>query len=95
MKFVLLSLLFLASCGPDSPWTHPMPPYPIATDEDHRHCAHEYPLDAAPDACESNHSGDCCSWEGVETDAGVCRFDYCSSYNDPTCSWDLQYKSCE
>jgi hypothetical protein len=95
MKKILATLLLVASCGADSPWTHPMPPWPVvAPDEDPRHCAHNYPIEEPPEFCESNHSGDCCSWEDVETDAGTCRFDYCSAYDDHECSWTLQYKEC-
>lgn len=96
MKKILAALVLLvASCGADSPWTHPMPPWPVvANDDDPRYCSHEYPLEESPDFCESNSSGDCCSWEGVETDEGICRFDYCSAFNDHECTWTLQYKEC-
>lgn len=93
---VAIFCFFMASCGPDSPWTHPMPPYPVvAPDEDPRFCAHEYPIDAEPESCESNSAGDCCSWEDVESDEGLCRYDYCSFYDSTDCTWELQYKDCQ
>jgi len=96
-KSILTMITFcFFACGPDSPWTHPMPPWPVvAPDEDPRHCSHEYPVDEPPDFCESSSAGDCCSWTEVETDDGTCRMDYCSYFRDHTCEWQLQYKECE
>ena len=85
MKKTLMVVLLLASCGAD--------PF-VARDDEPRHCAHEYPVDTPPDFCESSAWGDCCSWEDVETDDGICRLDYCAAYNDPQCSWSLQYQDC-
>jgi len=84
-KIPMVLLLLLSSCGAE---------LFVADDEDPRYCAHEYPVDAAPDFCESSSWGDCCSWEDVETDDGVCRLDYCVAYEDPKCNWSLQYQDC-
>ncbi len=96
-NLVLISLLSLIACGSEfqSVWLEPMPEYPVAVDENPRFCAHEYPIAQEPESCESNSAGDCCSWEDVETEEGTCRYDYCSFYNSPDCSWELQYKDCE
>lgn len=90
MKMILFPIFLSVAC------LEPLPPWPVevARDDDPGYCSHEYPFDEPPTMCESNSSGDCCSWE-FEHDGGTCRYDYCSSFNDPTCSWDLQYKSCE
>jgi hypothetical protein len=86
MRWLFLMLLATASCG-----THPS----VANDDDPRYCSHQYPIEEPPEFCESFSWGDCCIWEGVETDDGVCRYDYCSTYEDRSCTWSLQYKSCE
>lgn len=83
IKITFASLLLLTSCG-----------YDTAHDQDPRYCAHEYPIEATPTLCESNSSGDCCFWEDVETEDGVCRYDYCSFYETNGCKWELQYKNC-
>jgi len=96
-KKIILSLFTFCffACGPNSPWTHPLPPYPVvAPDEDPRYCSHEYPVDTTPDSCESGSAGDCCSWLEVETEEGTCRMDYCSYFRNSKCEWELQYKDC-
>ena len=95
MNRLAIFCFFVASCGPDSPWTHPMPPHPVAADEDPRYCSDDYPIDTPPDECESSSYGDCCTWSDVETDDGVCRFDYCSYHGSNDCNWELQLKECE
>ena len=97
-KSVLAMIAFcFFACGPDSPWTHPLPPYPIevASDDDPRYCSEDYPIEESPDFCESNSYGDCCTWSDVETDEGNCRFDYCSFHGSGDCDWELQLKECE
>ena len=82
----LLVFLFVLGCGP-APVPSP------AEDEDPRYCSHQYPLADEPALCESNSYGDCCTWE-VDTDGGVCRYDYCSYYGNRECDWRLQYTNC-
>jgi hypothetical protein len=82
----ILTILLVSACG-GSPT--------IASDETPEYCSHEYPIDQAPDLCESHSYGDCCTWTEVEDDEGTCRFDYCSFYGDGGCSWELQLKECE
>ena len=94
MKKLSFLLFLAAACGPDSPWTHPMPPYPVAADEDPGYCSTTYPFESSPDMCESNSYGDCCTWEDVETDEGNCRYDYCAFHANRDCEWELQYKEC-
>ena len=84
MRWLLLSLLVSASCGPQ---------LSVANDEDPRYCSENYPHPEPPELCESSSYGDCCTWE-VEDGEGSCRYDYCAFYSDNPCEWALQHKEC-
>jgi hypothetical protein len=84
MKKILFCFFLLPACA------EPV----VAADDDPGYCSSSYPIEVAPDVCESGPHGDCCSWSDVETEDGNCRYDYCAYFANHECEWELQYKEC-
>ena len=71
----------------------PMPEY-VAADPEPEVCSGEdYPFETAPEACESDSFGTCCTWGPVATDGGYCTHDYCT-YHEDDCQWHLTHVEC-
>jgi hypothetical protein len=69
-------------------------PQPVADDPPPRMCEDEnYPFEKAPDFCESNSFGDCCTWTLDDAEGTVCRYDYCT-YHNTGCEWVLTHEEC-
>ena len=69
-------------------------PLPVADDTDPEVCSGEnYPFEEAPDLCENNSYGTCCSWHIDSADGGTCRYDYCT-YHETRCKWELMLEDC-
>tara|TARA_Y100001973_G_C5203904_1_gene339906 strand:- start:553 stop:819 length:267 start_codon:yes stop_codon:yes gene_type:complete len=86
------TILFLAFAA--TACLEPMPEYVAAPDPEPEVCSGEdYPLEAPPESCESDSYGTCCMWLIDSSDAGTCRYDYCT-YHEDNCEWTLVRREC-